>query len=147
MPPASNCPQAVFIGCGAARMPPSILQFGRSLCDMLPATDRLQASGGEALIRSVPALRGWRRQAVLLCGGAGAVTYHLSLEADRGLSWEAASAFRDKTVRDLLDAGRPVSGKAGFYIDKRLNKHGQGQTGRALALAQPIAVVRHLMHG
>lgn len=74
------------------------------------------------------------------------MTYHLSLEADRGLSWEAAAAFRDKAVRDLLDAGRPVSGKAGFYIDKRPNKYGQGQTGRALAL-QPIALVRHLMHG
>ena len=102
---------------------------------------------GEALMRSVqaPASRDWQREAVLLCWGAGAVTYHLSLEADRGLSWEAAAAFRDKAARDLLNAGRPVSGKAGFYIDKRPNKYGQGQTGGALA-AQSIASLRHLTH-
>jgi hypothetical protein len=60
---------------------------------------------------------------------AGAETYHLTLNADRGMSWEAALASREAVTKELTDAGRPLSGAAGFWVDKIVGAAGQGQTG------------------
>lgn len=60
---------------------------------------------------------------------AGAETYHITLNADRGMSWEAALAYREASAQELTDAGRPLSGAAGFWIDSRVGARGQGQTG------------------
>ena len=68
---------------------------------------------------------------------AGAETYHITLNADRGMSWEAALASREAAEKELTDAGRPLSGAAGFWIDSRVGRNGQGQTG-----VQPVAFER-----
>lgn len=48
------------------------------------------------------------------------------------MSWEAALAYREAAAKELTDAGRPLSGAAGFYIDSRVGAQGQGQTGQWL---------------
>ena len=45
------------------------------------------------------------------------------------MSWEAALASREAAAKELTDAGRPLSGAAGFWIDSRVGANGQGQTG------------------
>lgn len=69
--------------------------------------------------------------AVLTCANppAGAKTFHLTLNADRGVSWEAALASREAAAKELTDAGRPLSGAAGFWVDQHVGARGQGQTG------------------
>lgn len=60
---------------------------------------------------------------------AGAKTYHLQLLADRGVPWETALAYREKSKKLFENTGIQASGKAGFFIDRVGPVKGQGQSG------------------
>jgi len=58
---------------------------------------------------------------------AGASTFLTTLRINRGMSWAAAVAFRDKVQADRAAAGLPLSRTSGFYVSKTVKD--QGQTG------------------
>lgn len=70
----------------------------------------------------------------------GAKTYHLTLNADRGVSWEAAVAARAASEQEMADAGRPPTGHAGFWMDKVVKN--QGQTGAHVGFARCHGIQR-----
>jgi hypothetical protein len=56
---------------------------------------------------------------------AGATTYRTVLDVDRGLSWEAAVAYRDAALAELAAAGEPNDPHIGFYVDRYIKDHGK----------------------
>ena len=57
----------------------------------------------------------------------GAKTYLSTLRVSRGMSWDAALAFRKKVFSERAADGLPRSSGSGFYKNMRVTN--QGQTG------------------